>query len=148
MTAWRHRTIVQVGGPWILGQNRVHVLQLLLMRGGCTTHMWCVNACPLWEHAKRTLLIDVFKRAHLHGTSVGVTTLAVLKSCHRCLAAEALGQGLDDERVGVLVGVKLPIMGEEHFNKQLDVPRTPRLGPLPVDMVEENLGLGGTPREA
>ncbi len=136
MTARHHRTEVQVGGPQILGQNRAGVLELLLTRGRCTTHMRCVDACPFWEHAKRALLIAVSKRARLHAMSVGITTLAVLESHHRRLAAEVPGQGLDGGRVGVLKGVQLPIMAEECFDKRLDVPGMPRLGPLPVDMVE------------
>ena len=73
--------------------------------------------------------------------------LAVLKSCHRCLAAEASGQGLDGGRVGVLEGVKLPIMVEECFDKHPDVPRTPRGRPLPVDMVEGTWVWGGVPEK-
>ena len=98
-----------------------------------------------WEHAKRTLLIVIFKRACLHAMSVGVTMLAVQESHNSRLIAEALGKGLDGGRVGVLEGVKLPIMAEEHFNKCIDVPRTPRLGPLPVDMVEGTWVWGGLP---
>ena len=62
MTTRHHRTEVRVGGPRILGQNCACILELLLMRGKCTTHMRCVNACPFWEHAKRALLIVIFKR--------------------------------------------------------------------------------------
>jgi hypothetical protein len=98
--------------------------------------MRCVDSYPFWEHAKRALLIVVFKRARLHATSVGITTLAVLKSCNRRLAAEAPGQGLDCGRVGVLDGVKLPIMAEDRINKQPDVPGVPRGRPLPEDRVE------------
>ena len=79
--------------------------------------------------------------------SVDITTLAVLKSCNHCLIAEALGQGLDGGRVGVLEGVELPIMAKEHFNKCLDVPRAPRLGPLPEDMVEGTWVWGGVPEK-
>ena len=106
-----------------------------------------VNACPLWEHAKRTLLIVIFKRSRLHATSVGITTLAVLESRNRRLVAEALGQGLDGGREGVLEGVKLPIMAEEHFNKCLDVPGAPRGRPLPEDMVEGTWVWGGVPEK-
>jgi len=84
--------------------------------------MRCINACPFWEHAKRALLIVVFKRARLHTTGVGITTLAVLESCNYCLAAKAPGQGLDGGRVvGVLDGVELPIFAEERINKQLEM---------------------------
>ena len=44
-------------------------------------------------------------------------TLAVFESRNRRLVAEELGQGLDGGRVGVLKGVNLPIMVEEHFSK-------------------------------
>jgi hypothetical protein len=43
---------------------------------------------------------------------------------------------LDGGRVGVLEGVKLPIMAKERFNKQPVVPGMPRGCPLPVDTVE------------
>ena len=107
MTTWHHRTEVRVGGPRILGQNRARILEILLTQGRRATHTRCVDSYPFWEHAKRALLRVVFKRARLHATSVGITTLAVLKSCNRRLAAEAPGQGLDCGRVGVLDGVKL-----------------------------------------
>jgi hypothetical protein len=68
--------------------------------------------------------------------SVGITKLPVLESCHRRLPAEAPGQGLDGERVGVLEGVELPIMAKERFNKQSVVPGMPSGRPLPVDTVE------------
>ena len=99
-------------------------------------HMRCIDAYPFWEHAKRVLLIVVFKRACLHAMSVGITMLPVLESCHRRLPAEAPGQGLDGGRVGVLEGVKLPIIAKECFNKQPVVPGMPRGCPLPVDTVE------------
>ena len=117
MTARHHRTKVRVGGPWILGQNRARVLQLLLTQGICAMHMRCVNACPLWEHAKSALLKVIFKRSRLHASSVGITTLTDLESRNRRLIAEALGQGLDGGRVGVLDGVKLPKMAEKRINK-------------------------------
>jgi hypothetical protein len=110
-------------------------------------HMRCVDACPFWEHAKRALLIVVFKRAHLHAASVGITTLAVLKSCNRRLAAEAPGQGLDGGRVGVLDGVKFPIMAEERIDKRLDVPGAPRGRPLPEGTVEGTWVWGGVPEK-
>jgi hypothetical protein len=113
--------------------------------------MRCVDACPFWEHAKRALLIVVFNRARLHATSVGITTLAVLKlkikSRNRRLAAEAPGQGLDGGRVGVLDGVKLPIMTEERINKQSDVPGAPSGRPLPEDTVEGTWVWGGVPEK-
>jgi hypothetical protein len=117
------------------------------MQGRRTTHTRCVDAYPFWEHAKRALLIVVFKRARLHATSVGITTLAVLKSRNRRLAAEAPGQGLDGGRVGVLDGVKLPIIAEEHINKQLDVPGAPRGRPLPEDTVQGTWVWGGFPEK-
>ncbi len=73
--------------------------------------------------------------------------LAILESHHHRLAAEAPGQGLDGGRVGVLEGVELPIMAEERFNKRLDVPGMPRLGLLPVDMVEGTWVWGGVPEK-
>ena len=79
--------------------------------------MQCINACPFWEHAKCALLIVVFKGVCLHATSVGITTLTVLESRNRRLAAEAPGQGLNGGRVGVLDGVELPKMVEERINK-------------------------------
>ena len=130
MTAWHHtKTEVRVGGPRILGQN-------LLMRGRRATHMRCIDACPFWKHAKHALLIVIFKRAHLHASSVGITTLVDLESHNRCLTAEALSRGLDGGWVGVLDGVKLPIMVEKQFNKQLKVPGMPSCRPLPEDTVE------------
>jgi hypothetical protein len=67
---------------------------------------------------------------------------------HRCLVAEAPGQGLDGGRVGVLEGVKLPIMAEERLDScLLDVPVMPRLGTLPVDMVEGTWVWGGDPEK-
>jgi len=109
--------------------------------------MGCVNACPFWEHAKRTLLIVIFKRARLKATSVGIMTLAVLESRDRRLAAEAPGQDLDGGRVGVLDGVELPIMAEERINKRLDVPGAPRGHPLPEDTVEGTWVWGGVPEK-
>jgi hypothetical protein len=105
-----------------------------------------VYACPFWEHAKRALLIVAFKRARLHATSVGITTLGVLKSHNRRLAAEAPGQGLDDGREG-LDGVKFPIMVEERINKRLDVPGAPRGHPLPEDTVDGTWVWGGVPEK-
>jgi L-fucose mutarotase/ribose pyranase (RbsD/FucU family) len=84
---------VRVGGPRILDQNRARILELLLMRGRHATHMRCIDACSFWEHAKRALLIVVFKKARLHATSVGITTLADLESRNRRLAAEAPVKG-------------------------------------------------------
>ena len=110
-------------------------------------HNLGVGAYPFWEHAKHALLIVVFKRARLHATSVGITTLAVLKSRNRRLAAEAPGQGLDGGRVGVLDGVKLPIMAEERINKQLDVPGAPRGRPLSEDTVQGTWVWGGFPEK-
>ena len=109
--------------------------------------MRCIDACPFWEHAKRALLIVVFKRERLHATSVGITTLADLKSRNRRFAAEAPSQGLDGGWVGVLNGVELPIMAEECFNKQLDVPGTPSCRPLPEDTVEGTWVWGGVPEK-
>ncbi len=78
--------------------------------------------------------------------SVGVTMLAVLKSCHCCLlAAEAPNQGLDGGRVRVLEGVEITIMVDECVNNQPDVPGTPRHRPLPVDMVKGTLIWGCYP---
>jgi hypothetical protein len=110
-------------------------------------HMWCIDACPFWKHAKHALLIVIFKRGRLHATSVGIMTLAVLESRHHHLAAEAPGQGLDGGRVGVLKGVELPIMAEERFDKRLDIPGMPRLGPLLVDRVEGTWVWGGVPEK-
>ena len=110
-------------------------------------HNLGVDAYPFWEHAKHALLIVVFKRARLHATSVGITMLAVLKSRNRRLAAEAPGQGLDGGRVGVQDGVKLPIMAEERFYKQLDDPGVPRGCPLPEDRVEGTWVWGGVPEK-
>ena len=73
--------------------------------------------------------------------------LAVLERRNHHLVAEALGQGLDGGRVGVLEGVKLPIMAEEHFNKCLDVPGAPRGHPLPEDMVEGTWVRGVVPEK-
>ena len=87
------------------------------------------------------------ERVRLHATSVGITTLAVLESCNRRLAAEAPGQGLDGGRVGVQDGVKLPIMAEERFYKQLDDPGVPRGCPLPEDRVEGTWVWGGVPEK-
>jgi hypothetical protein len=109
--------------------------------------MRCVNACPLWEHAKSALLKVIFKRSRLHASSVGITTLADLESRNRRLIAEALGQGLDGGRVGVLEGVELSIMAKEHFNKCLDVPGAPRGRPLPEDAVEGTWVWGGVPEK-
>jgi hypothetical protein len=109
--------------------------------------MRCVNSCPFWEHAKRALLIVIFKRARLHTTSVGITTLAVFESRNRSLTAEATSQGLDGGRVGVLDGVELPIMADERINKQLDVPGAPRGRPLPEDTVEGTWVWGGVPEK-
>ena len=111
-------------------------MELLLMRGMRAMHMRCVDTCPFWEHAKRALLMVVFKRARLHATSVDITTLAVLESRNHRLTAEAPGQGLNGGRVGVLDGVELPTMEEECINKQLDIPGAPRGRPLPEDTVE------------
>ncbi len=93
MTARHHRMEVRVGGPRILGQNRARILELLLTRGKHATRMQCIDACPFWdwEHAKRDLLIVIFKRACVHAASVGIMTLAVLRSRNRRLAAEAPG---------------------------------------------------------
>ncbi len=141
MTAQHHRMEVRVGGPQILVQNRARVLELLLMQGRRAMLMRCVDAYPFWEHAKHTLLIVIFKRACLHATSVGITTLVVLESCHCSLAAKAPGQGLDGGKVGVLEGVQLPIMAEERFDNRLDVPGTPRLVPLSVVCQQANAPL-------
>jgi hypothetical protein len=111
------------------------------------THTRCVDAYPFWEHTKRALLIVVFKRARLHATSVGITTLADLESRNCRLAAEAPSQGLDGGRVGVLDGVELPIMAEKRFNKQLDVPGTPGCRPLTKDTVEGTWVGGGVPEK-
>jgi len=120
-------------------------MELLLTQGRHATYMRCIDACPFWEHAKRTLLIVVFKRARLHATSVGITTLADLESRNRRLAAEAPSQGLDGGWVGVLDSVELPIMAEKRFNKQLDVPGMPSYRPLPEDKVEGTWVGGGVP---
>jgi hypothetical protein len=109
--------------------------------------MRCVDACSFWEHAKCTLLIVIFKRARPHTTSVGITTLAVLKNRSRRLAVEALGQCLDGGRVWDLEGVKLPIMAEERINKHLDIPGAPRGRPLPEDTVEGTWVWGGFPEK-
>ena len=50
--------------------------------------------------------------------------------------------GLDGGRVGVLDGVKLPIMAEEQINKLLDVPGSPRERTCVLGRVPEKLGKG------
>ena len=55
--------------------------------------------------------------------------------------------GLDGGRVGVLDGVKLPIMAEERINTRLYVPGAPRGRPLPEDTVEGTWVWGEIPEK-